>query len=70
MAAKHELEIEINAMGEVNVKVKGAKGKQCLQYVELFQTIGEIKDTQVTSEMYEPEPGVQLTNTQKSFLKR
>ncbi|MHB1001345.1 MAG: DUF2997 domain-containing protein [Armatimonadota bacterium] len=69
MAAKHELEIEINAMGDVNVKVKGAKGKQCLQYVELFKSIGEIKDTQVTSEIYEPEPGVQLTNNTKSLLK-
>lgn len=69
MAAKHELEIEIDAMGDVHVKVKGAKGKQCLQYVELFKQIGEIKDQQVTTEIYEPEPGVHLTNQTKTRLK-
>ncbi len=58
MATKHELEIEISASGKVDVRVKGAKGKKCLDYVQLFNNVGRVSDQQLTSEYYEPEPGV------------
>lgn len=58
MATKHEMEIEIGANGKVEVHVKGAKGKHCLEYVQLFNTVGKVTDQQTTSEYYEPESGV------------
>lgn len=68
MANRHELEIEINTKGEIQVKVKGAKGKKCLDYVQLFNTMGEVKDQEKTGEYYEPEPGVFITDkTQNRF---
>lgn len=70
MAAKHELEIEIAPTGEVQVRVKGAKGKQCLSYVELLNSMGEIKEQQLTSEYYEPEPGVSIVDQTRTRLDR
>ncbi len=51
----HELDIEIDAQGRVKVHVKGAKGKKCLEYVQLFQQIlqGQVTEQQLTSEYYE-----------------
>jgi uncharacterized protein YktA (UPF0223 family) len=51
----HELDITIDPQGRVKVHVKGAKGKKCLEYVELFKEIlqGEVKEKQLTSEYYE-----------------
>jgi hypothetical protein len=62
MAAKHEMEIEIDATGEIHVHVIGAKGKQCLQYVELFNSIGQTKDRQLTGEYYEPDPKISIAD--------
>jgi hypothetical protein len=58
MARKHELQIEITADGQVQVKTVGAKGKQCLEYVRIFNTMGEVKDQQLTGEYYEPDSDV------------
>ncbi|MBI3923386.1 MAG: DUF2997 domain-containing protein [Armatimonadetes bacterium] len=59
-----ELDIEIDAEGNVRVHVKGRKGKACLDYVQIFQQIlGEVKDQQLTSEYYESE--VQINNQMK-----
>ncbi|MBI2843684.1 MAG: DUF2997 domain-containing protein [Armatimonadetes bacterium] len=66
MAAKHEMEVEITPDGQVHVHVKGAKGKQCMRYVELFNSIGNIKEQQTTSEYYEPDPGVFITEQTKT----
>ncbi len=51
----HELEIEIDPTGKVRVTVKGAKGKKCLEYVNLFEEIlgGKVEEQQLTSEYYE-----------------
>ncbi|MCS7223356.1 MAG: DUF2997 domain-containing protein [Armatimonadetes bacterium] len=51
----HELDIEIDPSGKVKVWVKGAKGKQCLEYIDLFEDIlgGKVEDKQLTSEYYE-----------------
>ncbi len=70
MATKHELEIEIGINGDIQVHVKGAKGKQCLKYVELFNTIGNPKDQEVTSEYYEPEPGVGILDQNRTRFNR
>lgn len=61
MASKHELEIVIAPNGDVQVHVKGAKGKQCMKYLEALSTIGRVKEQKVTSEYYEPGPIVQLS---------
>jgi hypothetical protein len=62
MAAKHELEIEISPSGKVEVTVKGAKGKRCLDYVQVFASVGKVVDQKATSEMFEPELDVEITN--------
>ncbi|MCL5105040.1 MAG: DUF2997 domain-containing protein [Armatimonadetes bacterium] len=69
MANKHELEIEINARGQVEVRVKGAKGKKCLDYVHIFNTVGKVSDQQLTSEFYEPEPSVIITDQTQTHTK-
>ena len=54
--AQHELEITISKTGEVTVHVKVAKGKACLEYAKwLAETVGQVKQQQMTSEFYEPE---------------
>jgi len=70
LAKKHELEIEISATGEVQVRVKGAKGKQCLNYVQLFSTVGKVTDRQLTGEYYEPEPDVRITDQTRTRFSR
>lgn len=62
MATKHELEIEITAQGKVEVRVKGAKGKRCMDYVQVFSSIGKIENQQTTGEYYEPQPPVHITD--------
>jgi hypothetical protein len=53
---KHDIEIEIRADGQVQVHVKGVKGKSCMSYVEFFkQLVGEVKEQKLTHEYYEPE---------------
>ena len=54
--AQHDIEITISKTGEVRVHVKGAKGKNCMEYAKwLTQIIGQVKDQKLTSEYYEPQ---------------
>jgi hypothetical protein len=69
MARKHELEIEITATGEVRVHVKGAKGRQCLRYVEVLKGVGHVKNQELTSEYYEPEPKVSIADETQTRIK-
>ena len=62
MAVKHEIDIEISPSGKVEVHVKGAKGKKCLDYVQIFSAIGKVSEQQTTGEYYEPETPVSLTD--------
>lgn len=50
-----ELEIEIDASGQVRVHVKGRPGPACLDYIEVFRTLleGRITDTERTPEYYQ-----------------
>lgn len=54
---EHNIDIEIRPSGEVKVHIQGAKGKQCLEYAELFkQIVGAVEKQTLTHEFYEPEP--------------
>ena len=59
MAQQEELEIEIDPIGQVQVHVKGAKGKRCLDYVEVFRALlGPVTEETLTAEYYEAESSV------------
>jgi len=54
--AQEELEIEIDPIGQVQIHVKGAKGKRCLDYVEVFRALlGPVTEETLTGEYYEAE---------------
>lgn len=56
MARQEELEIEIDPVGQVQVHVKGSKGKRCLDYVEIFrELLGPVTEQTLTDEYYEAE---------------
>ena len=58
--AQREFEITIGKTGEVEIHVKGFKGRACMDVVKVFEEIvGEMKSAQHTSEYYEPEEQVQ-----------
>ena len=57
---QREFEITVAPDGSVELRVKGYKGKRCLEAVRLFeQIVGEMKSQRQTSEFYEPEEEVQ-----------
>lgn len=57
---QREYEITIGKTGEVELHVKGFKGRRCMDAVKIFEEIvGEMKSEQQTSEFYEPEEQVQ-----------
>ncbi len=56
---QREFDITIGADGNVEVHVKGFKGRSCLEAMKLFeQIVGEVKAQERTSEFYEPEEQV------------
>lgn len=56
---QREFELTISPTGEVEIHVKGYKGRRCLEAMKFFQEIvGELKQEQHTSEYYEPEEDV------------
>ena len=57
---EREFDITIGKTGEVELHVKGIKGRACLDVVKVFEEmVGEMKSRQETSEFYEPEEQVQ-----------
>ncbi len=59
--AQREFDITIGPSGEVNLHIRGYKGKSCLEVVKLFEKIvGRVKSQQETSEFYEPEEEVRF----------
>lgn len=63
---QREFEITIGKTGEVELHVKGFKGRACLDAVKLFEEIvGEMNSQQQTSEFYEPEEQVQYRIDQR-----
>lgn len=51
---KHEVEIEIDEVGNTTIHVKGVKGKSCTSVSELFEKVlGTVKSRSCTTEFYE-----------------
>ena len=64
---QREFDITIGPDGNVELHVKGYKGKSCLEAMKLFeQIVGELKSQRETSEFYEPEEQVQFRIEQKN----
>jgi hypothetical protein len=64
MAREEELEIEIDATGQVRVHVKGVPGSGCLDYMEAFRALlGPVESKELTPEYYEAE--TQVTGQQQ-----
>ena len=61
MSVKKEIEIVINAKGEVTFQAKGIKGASCLEETEFLQKAlggdAAVVDQQKTSEFYEQSEG-------------
>ena len=51
---KEELEITIDAHGQVNIKVVGAKGGKCLDITKpIEEALGQVKVREMSPEFYE-----------------
>jgi hypothetical protein len=60
---EREFDITIGKDGQVELHVKGFKGRACMDAVKLFeQIVGEMKSQQHTSEFYVPRCSTGLTN--------
>jgi hypothetical protein len=59
MSRKQDIEIVINAKGEVTFQVKGVKGGSCLDETKFLEQAlgGEVLDQQKTPEFYEQSEG-------------
>ena len=61
-----EFEITIGKNGEVELQLKGFKGRACHDTAKMFEKIvGEMKSQRETSEFYEPEEQVQYRIDQR-----
>ena len=62
---QREFDITIAADGNVELHVKGYKGRACLEAARIFEKIvGEMQSERQTSEFYEPEEQVQYRQDQ------
>jgi hypothetical protein len=53
---EHEFDLTIGKNGDVELRVKGFKGRACFDALKVFeQLVGEMKLQQQSSEFYEPE---------------
>jgi hypothetical protein len=63
---QREFDITIGRDGSVELRVKGFKGKGCLEAMKMFeQIVGELKSEQKTGEFYEPEELVRYSIDQR-----
>jgi len=63
---QREFDITIGADGNVELQVKGFKGKGCLEAMKMFEKIvGELKSQRETSEFYEPDEQVRYNIDQR-----
>ncbi len=54
-----EMEIIIDASGEVQIRIKGAHGNECLQFSEWIEAaLGRVLTREWTREYYEKEAGL------------
>ena len=62
----NELEITIDSNGNVNIKVKGIKGKGCIDVTKFLEDeLGDVEEREYTSEYYEQ--GESQTRTRVSY---
>lgn len=51
---KHEIEIEIDEMGNATIEIKGVKGQSCSDISKLFEKVlGKVKSRSCKTEFYE-----------------
>lgn len=63
---QREFDITIGPGGNVELHVKGYKGKGCLEAMKVFEKIvGELKSQRETSEFYEPDEQVRYNIDQR-----
>jgi len=63
---QREFDITIGADGNVELHVKGFKGKGCLEAMKMFEKIvGELQSQRETSEFYEPDEQVRYNVDQR-----
>ena len=63
---QREFDITISPEGNVELHVKGYKGKGCLEAMKVFEKIvGELKSQRETSEFYEPDEQVRYNIDQR-----
>jgi hypothetical protein len=64
---KEELEIIIDANGQVSIKVAGAKGGKCLDITKpIEEALGDVKVREMTPEYYEqPADASKVRNNQR-----
>lgn len=63
---QREYDITIGPSGEVEVHVRGYKGKRCLDALKFFQhAVGDVKSRSPTSEFYEPDEDVTIHQEQQ-----
>ena len=63
---QREFEITIAPDGNVELHIKGYKGKRCLEAIRMFeQIVGKVKSQRETNEYYEPEEEVQFRLDQR-----
>lgn len=66
MAKKHEIDIQIDDNGNVSFKVKGLKGKACLEVTkELEEALGIVVNREKTAEYYQTETQAERQIEQK-----
>jgi Protein of unknown function (DUF2997) len=64
---QREFDITIGKDGNVELHVKGYKGKGCLEAMKMFeQIVGELRQEQKTNEFYEPEEQVRYNIEQRT----
>jgi hypothetical protein len=66
-----QFEIEITKSGEVRVRFKDIAGVHVIEYVQLLTNmIGPLKEEQVVTRRYDPNPKVGIVSTNEKKLHR
>ena len=67
MAEKYEVEVFITEEGDVSMRIKGIKGKSCVDKLKsLAAPLGKVEDIEYTSEYYEQEQKAKQISRQKA----
>ncbi len=61
MVRKKEVEFIITSNGNVEFRINGVQGKQCLPISEIFKALGTIESDQPTAEYYAKEDDQDVT---------